>query len=246
MMDVPMFLPAPHLALCLALHPSTFVLAQAEPAPAEPAPPPVAFPPPAAPPPVPAEVVEPMDFQIGFGAAWARRLGDAAAALGPENGFAITAGGEWIYSRAGGLELSLGVGFAYQRFRELVTIDLLQGAMGTREDERSFTFYEFDAHQTVAAPLGFFRPFLRAGIGLGLAYFSTREPAYAPGEKRASRATLPAAIGVDVPTGHGGRVALEVGATFMLGAPDLKTESGHQIALFGPRASLGLAFRQPF
>jgi hypothetical protein len=242
-----MFLPAPPLALCLALHPFATVLAQAEPAPPEPAPPPIAAPPP---PPVPAapapDATAPMDFQIGFGAAWARRLGDAADALGPDNGFAISAGAEWIYARAGGLELSVGGGFAYQRFRELVKIELLQGAMGSREDERSFTFYEFDAHQTVAAPLGFFRPFIRAGVGLGLAYFSTREPAYAPGEKRATRATLPAAIGVDVPTGRGGRVALEVGATFMLGAPELKTESGRQIALFGPRASLGLAFRQPF
>ena len=245
MMGAPMFLPSLPLTLCLALPPSALVLAQAEPAPPEPAPPPVAAPPPAPVAPAPA-VGEPMDFQIGFGAAWARRIGDAAAALGPQNGFAITAGADWIYSRAGGLELSLGGGFAYQRFRQLVTIELLQGAMGSREDERSFTFYEFDAHQTIAAPLGFFRPYVRAGIGLGLAYFSTREPAYAPGEKRASRATVPTAIGVDVPTGRGGRVALEVGATFMLGAPELKTDAGRQVALFGPRASLGLAFRQPF
>jgi hypothetical protein len=241
-----MFLSVPQLLLCFNLHHPALVLAQAEPAPPEPAVAPVAPPPAPVPPPAAAEEITPLDFQIGFGVQWARRLGDPASALGPKNGFGFTAGTDWIYGRAGGLELSLGGGFVYQRFRELVTIELLQGAMGSREEERSFTFYEFDLHQTVALPLGFFRPYLRAGIGFQLAYFSTREPAYAPGEKRAGRPVVPAAFGFDVPTGRGGRVALELGVSFPLSPPDLKTENGRNVPVFGPRASLGLAFRQPF
>jgi hypothetical protein len=240
---LPLALP---LLLSLALPTTIPVLAQAEPAPPEPAPPaPATAPAPAVPPSAGAPAL-PEDFQIGFGGQWARRLGDAASALGPKNGFGITAGVDWIYSRAGGLELSLGGGFNYQRFRETVTIELAQGATGSREEERSFTFYEFDVHQTIAAPLGFFRPYLRAGIGFGLDYFSTLEPAYAPGEKRSTRPTVPLALGLDVPTGRGGRIALELGATFALATTDFKTDAGRELPVFGTRASLGLAFRQPF
>jgi hypothetical protein len=234
------------LLLGLVLDPATFLLAQAEPAPVEPAPAPPPTAPIASPPAPAADSAAPQDFQIGFGGQWARRLGDPARALGPKNGFGITAGGDWIYARPGGVELAAGLGFAYQRFREVVTIDLLQGATGSREVERTFSFYEFDAHQTLTLPLGFVRPYLRAGIGLGLAYFSTREPAYAPGEKRAVIPVVPTALGFDVPTGRGGRIAVEVGATFLLGASDLKTDAGGTLPVFGPRASLGLAFRQPF
>jgi hypothetical protein len=235
------------LLIALALGAPRLAFAQAEPAPPEPAPaptaPPVNVPPPA---PTAETAAEPLDYQLAVGAHFARRLGTPAQTLDPVSGFGVTVAGDWIYSRAAGLELSLGVGFGYQRFRDVVTIELPQNLGGNQEGERSFTYYEYDAHTTLAWPLGFFRPYLRAGFGFSMAYFSTREPAYAPGEKRSTRPVVPAAFGFDVPTGRGGRVGLELGATWLLGATDLVTDTGRSVPVFGNRASLGLCYRQPF
>jgi hypothetical protein len=241
------FTPAPGaLLLLLSLQWPAAALAQAEAAPPEEPAAPQPPPPPPPPPVVAAPEVEPLDFQLGVGAQFARRLGDDAKALDPSNGFGVAAGLDWVYSRPAGLEFSVGPGFTYQRFRELVTIELPQQLGGNREEERSFTYYEFDVHHTVALPTAFVRPYLRAGIGLGMAYFSTREPVYAPGEKRANLPIVPVAAGFDVPTGRGGRIAVELGTTFVFGADDLTTAAGRQVPVFGHRASVGLAFRQPF
>jgi hypothetical protein len=223
-----------------------------EPAPVPPAPPvaepePEPSPPPSAPAPVAAEAASPLDFFLGISGQGTRRVGDAADTLGPKNGFGVSMAFVWIYARPAGFELSPGGGFAYQRFRELVGIDAYRDNIGPLESERSFNYYEFALRQTVTQPIGPVRPYLSAGIGLALAYFSTREPAYAPGELRTSRPIVPVALGVDFVTGRsGGRLGLELGAAFLLAAPDLTTNAGLKVAIFGHRAHLGLTFRQPF
>jgi hypothetical protein len=216
-------------------------------APAAPVPPPTTVPPPPPAAAVPVEVTVP-SFAIGVGGAYARRLGEGAQEVGPKNGYAITADFEWIYARLGGLELSFGGSFGFHRFREEVTVDVDVGGMASRQDvTRSLSFYQFSADQGFAVPLGWFRPFAVVSGGLALGYFSTLEPAYAPGELRTTRPTISGALGIDARTGYGdSRLGVVLGASHMLWAPKLKTISGRELAVFGPRLTVGLNFRQPF
>jgi hypothetical protein len=234
---------------------TAFALAQAEPAP-EPAPEPVspAEPAAAAPttPPGPTPVVaEPtQDFALGIGLAGARRLGETAASLGPRHGFEVSMQFGHIYARPGGLELAVGGGFAYQRYRATVPIKILEG-VSTLQGERTFSFYEFQVHQSVYLPLGqgvgTVRPYVDVGAGLTMAYFSSREPELAPGELRATRPIGSATAGLDVVTGSkGSRAGLAVGVVHMFRAPALEAPGDRRVEVFGNRAMLRLTFLQPF
>jgi hypothetical protein len=220
------------------------VLAQAEAAPSEtpPAPPPVA----PAPPPQPVEVLP--NFAIGVGFSGARRLGEPPRALRPRHGFEVNAGFTAIYARLASLDLAAGVHFAYQRFRTLVPLTLVGAATSTYDSERTFSFYEFHLRQTVAGNFAFARPYLSAGGGLTISQFSSQEAALAPANLRATRLGFSGAVGCDFPMTRRNlaRFGVVVAATAILRAPDLKTDAGESIPVFGTRASAGITFWQPF
>lgn len=234
-------------AFLASLAQASLAYGQAEELPAErpaaPVPPPTPAPPPA----TAVEVMAP-SFAIGIGGAYARRLGEGAQEVGPKNGYAVTANFEWIYTRIGGLELSFGGTFAFHRFREEVTVDVDVSGMAVQQEvARSLSFYQFTADQGFAVPLGWFRPFAVVSGGFALGYFSTLEPAYSPGELRTTRPMISGAIGIDARTGYGdSRLGVVLGASHMLFAPKLNTTSGRELAVFGPRLTVGLNFRQPF
>lgn len=225
------------------------VLAQAEAIPAEPAPPappaPVPQPPPPAPP-APTEVVP--NFAIGVGFSGARRLGEPPRELTPRHGFEVNAGFTAVYARLGSLDFAAGAHFAYQRFRTLVPLTLVGASTSTYDSERTFSFYEFHLRQTFAAQLGFARPYLSAGGGITMGSFNSQEAALAPANLTATRFGFSGVVGCDFPMTRRNlaRFGLAVGATAILRAPDLKTEAGRSIPVFGSRATAGITFWQPF
>jgi hypothetical protein len=219
--------------------------AEAEPAPAEPAP---AEPAAATPAPTPAE--PPPDYTLSIALAGARRLGDAAREVGPRNGFEVAMGLGYVYARPAGLELAAGGGFSYQRYRSIVQVSYLPGTAPI-DTERTFSFYEFQLHQTASLPLGHgvgqLRPYLDVGAGFALAYFSSREPTLSPGELRTTRPIASGTVGLDVVTGAGGsRAGLAFGFVHMFSAPTLHAPADRTVEVFGDRAMLRLTFLQPF
>ncbi|HEY0711973.1 MAG TPA: hypothetical protein VGF45_04830 [Polyangia bacterium] len=222
-------------------------LAQAEAAPPEPAPPPPS--PPPAPPPEPTPPVEVApSFGIGIGAGGARRFGEPPRVLTPRYGFEVNADFTAIYTRLGIFDLGAGVHFNYQRFRTLVPLALVGASTSTYDSERTFSFYEFHVRQSLAAQLGFARPYLTVGGGLSLANFNSQEAALAPASLTAFRLGLSAAAGCDFPMTRRGlaRFGLVVGMAAIIRPPDLETTSGRNIPVFGTRASAGVTFWQPF
>lgn len=228
------------------------IFAQAEAAPSEPLPTPLvpapaSTPPPPPPPVVAAEAAAP-GFAITIGFGGARRLGDAPRALGPRHGFEVNMAIDATYARPVGVDLSAGVRFAYQRFRKLVPLTLLGASATSFEGERTFSYYEFELLQTMALPLGLFRPYLSAGAGLTVAHFRTQELALAPAEKRATRLNFTGAAGCDFPISHrtDARIGLVIGMTFLVSPPPLQTNGGQRVRVFGNRATAGLTLLQPF
>lgn len=195
----------------------------------------------------PLDEVGTQDYAIGFGLEGARRLGAPADALGPRNGFGFVAEVTYTYLRVGPAELTIGIGFHHQRFRKVVSFTVLGGSGVPQETERSFTHYDWELQPRFAVSVGPVRPFLRLGAGFGLAYFSTREPEFSPGEKRAARLSLSATIGLDVITSRqGARLGLEATVASMIRPPEFAADSQRSLPVFGNRGSIGLIFRQPF
>jgi hypothetical protein len=228
------------------------VLAQAEAAPPEPAPTPIAAPPPpptpvAPPAPPPPTEVAP-SFAIGIGFGGARRFGDPPKALTPRHGFEVNAGFTAVYARIGNVDLAAGAHFDYQRFRTLVPLTFLGASPSTYDSERTFSFYEFHLRQTVAVQLGFARPYINAGGGLSLANFNSQEAALAPASLNAIRFGFGAAAGCDflVNRRSPARFGAVVGVNAIVRPPDLKTDTGRSVPVFGTRANAGFTFWQPF
>ena len=215
------------------------LVAQAEPAPdPEPPPPPPEpaqapeTPPAAAGDPAP-EGVGPQDFALTISAGGVKRVGKTSELVGPDYGFEVATTVAFTYARLANVELSLGVGFAYQRFRKTVQVVT---PLDSFEDERTTSFYAFEAHQGVALPLGFARPWADVGGGFALAYFASREPALAPGEKRGTYPALSVDAGVDFPVGHNdARFGVAAGWAMVFGAPDFTSSTGRTVPLFGAR-----------
>ncbi|HVV49830.1 MAG TPA: hypothetical protein VHO06_09240 [Polyangia bacterium] len=214
------------------------LLAQAEPAPPEPGAPVVAAPTP--PPPTP-------DNTFAVYAGWGRRLGSEASTIGPANGFSV--GG--LYQRryltlAGGFELGGALDFFYDKFETDVTGSAMDdnGNEQTFPAQRTISQTSFTLLQTAAWRRGRVRPFLGAGPGFTIAYFSTPELLYRPGSFDAVQPLLRGAGGLDVQITHDVIVSVRAGYTLVLTHPTY-TPATVSYSFLGDLfdADLGVAFQ---
>jgi opacity protein-like surface antigen len=221
------------------------LLAQAEPAPPEPPPPGPALPPD---PGLPAEPVRPRANAVSVNARVAYRMGgDGGDNLGPTGGFALGGTFERRYlTVAGQLELGAAFDFGYQRFATDV-VGTGSTAPGEPFDgQRIISRTNFALLQTVSVRAGRLRPFVGAGVGVGIGFFSTPE-ATLPASETVVQPIAEGTAGLDLDLG--GNTALVVRADLIHPLTDPVFTAGdlaqRRYALFGDviDAGLGLVVR---
>lgn len=196
--------------------------AQAEPAPVEPAPPPpIELPAPPAPP--------VLDNRFELLAGYARRLGDEGGRVGPRNGFALTAGYERrLVPLPQGFELAAGLEFAYAKFASRVTFTgppTPGVSQFVSTGDRVLSESSFAGAAVVSWRGRRLRPFAQLGAGVSIAYFSTPELAFSPGNLTAAQPLARAGAGIDVAITHEIAVTVRVAYTHVFTHPTLTTDA---------------------
>jgi hypothetical protein len=222
--------------------------AQAEPAPAEP--PPAGAPMLVEPPPAPPEPDNAFGVYGGVGF----RPGDAGRTVGPRFGPAVGGAYRRRYLTVGGdVDLGAGVDFFYDQFQTSVTGSAMTapGQESPYAAERTTSDTSFAAIQTATARLGRARPFIDAGIGGTIAYFSTPELAFRPGSLHALQPFLRGSAGLNVVVYRGIGVSARVGYSHVLTRPTLTTSGSGTgapttYAPFGDFVDAGLGVVLPF
>jgi hypothetical protein len=193
------------------------LLAQAEPAPPEP-PAPAAVPAPAP----SSEPAKPPANAVSVYGRFAYRVGDPGQTLPPAAGFSLGGSIERRYlSLPHALELGAAIDFFYDRFAMDVVGSTLDanGNSVPAPGTRAFTHTNFALLQTAALALDTIRPFVAFGGGVDIGYFSTPEPALAPGSQSAVMPLVRGILGIEVPIGNGVSVAVRADYTHLFNAP---------------------------
>jgi hypothetical protein len=190
----------------------------------------------------------PPPYLIGVAMGGGRRLDPAASDVPPTYGlqFSTLLGRRYLLL-ADRLELGGAFHFAYQRYAQDVTIPAAPDTGGVPiEAARALTYYDLSLQQTFSLALGRFHPFAAVGAGLTMAHFATLERDLAPGEVRANRPVVRAALGLDVTVAQPDlRLGLEIDYARMFLAPELDTTAGPR-RIFGSRLGVSLWGRHAF
>jgi hypothetical protein len=194
---------------------------------------------------------------------FAYRLGDAGRAVVPSTGFGVGGTIEISYLRVPGVrtgspstgprapsrvtwEAALGIDFAHDRFaiseRGSVPIE---GTETTFASTRVVSETSFVLVHTAAARVGWVRPYLTLGGGLGLGYFDSAASDLRPGSAREAHLLGRVAFGVDVTLAHSWIAAIRADYTAVRGASPMVTDTGRTLTIFGDLFDLGagLAYR---
>jgi hypothetical protein len=189
--------------------------AQAEPAPVEPTPPP----------PAPAPLPLP-DNRLDITAGYGRRLGDAAATVGPRSGFGLSAG----YTRRlvplpHDFDVTAGLEFAYDKFATRVSTTVLapSGEIQTMADDRVLSEASFAATGGLSWGWRRVRPFAQLGVGVSLAYFSSPEMALSPGHLTAAQPLVRGAGGLAIAITPEIAVTIRLAYTHLLTHPTVNS-----------------------
>lgn len=249
---------APCLPLLSAL-PLLGALFQAEAAPPEPPPagPPLApllaapfapEPEPSSPPLAPAPP-PPLTTTAGLTIGLGQRLGTAATDIPPAFGIAFaTAVRQRFPLAANWIDLGIEGHFFFDRYSRTVqgSVPIGSGTETPFDDIRSISHFDFSALQTVAIPLLPFRPWVGAGGGIGLAYFSTHEAALRPGESRLLSPILRGAVGLDFSVQREFDVGVRVDYVHLLRASTFVTQGSDHLTVFGDRLAFSICFLYRF
>lgn len=226
-----------------------FLAFQAEPAPAAPdpaerhqMPPPGAVP---LPEPEPGAGLPANAFALGAGPAF--RL--APADLEPRWGFGIAVAVERRIARLGTrAEIGILLDLAYHRFAKSV-----QGSARTEAgDEIPFDGVQvvsqssFGALPTVALRLGRLRPFVAAGGGLSVGFFTSDDRDVRPGTEDAFVSFVRAAAGAGFEVGRATTVVLRGAYTRLLFPPTFLSGTGADLHVFGDLADATASMRFEF
>jgi hypothetical protein len=216
--------------------------AQAEPAPVqEPAAPMPAIPP--EPPPVPEPSPPVLRNALGVSIQLGHRLAEGGASLDPYWGFSLSGRYERrLLAAPSGLELGVAADFSFQRFATSVVGSTMisPGVEMTFDGTRLITETTFAILPTVALQAGPVRPFVSAGVGLGVGFFSSPEVDLRPGSETAVQPLLRGSVGVDVMISPTAAVTARVDYSHTFTRPTFVTDAGQRYSLFGDLLDLGL------
>jgi hypothetical protein len=211
------------------------LLCQAEPAPA-PLPPPAAplpEPPPPPPPPV----------AIGVSLGGGLRLPPASHEVPPTLGLAIGTFAGYRYATVRErLELGVAAAFSYQRYARSVGAAVGPAGSG----DRTYSSGDFVVQQTAAVQLGRLRPWVAAGAGLSLGFFTSTEDPTAPSEQRTTIVIIDGAAGLDLALHEDSYVGLRAQLDLPLARPRIEGGLLDGKHVVGTRLSLELVFGYRF
>jgi len=192
---------------------------------------------PATPPPV-------LDNGFGVYVCFAHRLGSEGRSIGPTNG--VSVGGDYerrYFATPEGLELGAGLDFFYDRFSsDLSGSMMLDPGLAQRVVSQT----SFALMQTVGWRHGRVRPFVKAGGGVTIAFFSSPEIALRPGSFDAAQPLARAAAGISVVITHDVAVSLQGTFTHPFTRPVFTTADGTSYSFLGDLFDLGLGVVMQF
>jgi hypothetical protein len=223
----------------------------AEPAPPEP--PPLAAAPPVrlVPPSTDSEEPPPAKNAVAVLGRFAYRLGSEGSSVGPRAGYAIGGWFERRYARLTRvLELGVVADFSYDHFAMGVQGSQMvaPGVEQTYAADRVLTQTSFAALQSAAVALAgrAVRLWGAGGAGLTIAYFSSPELVFRPGNTTAVQPLARAAGGLDVRVTNDGAVTLRADYAHPFTRPTFTSETGQSYSLFGDLLEVGLGFLYRF
>lgn len=219
----------------LAALPLLVLLCQAEAAPEPPAP--VALPIEQPPPPPPPAVA--LGLSLGGGL----RFPPASRDVPPTLGLAIGTFAGYRYALVRErLELGVSAAFAYQRYSRSVA-----GALGPAGGgDRTYSSGDFVALQTAAVQLGRLRPWLAAGGGVSLGFFSSTEDLEHPSEQRTTIVIVQGSGGVDLSLHEDSYAGLRADLGIPLARPPVTGGLLDGRRVVGTRLALQLVFGYRF
>jgi hypothetical protein len=223
----------------LAALPLLALLSQAEAAP-EPPPTPSALPAPRAPEPPPPPL-PPTTLALSLGGGW--RLPPASRDVPPSLGLAIGTFASYRYALLRErLELSVAASFSYQRYAR--SLGAAVGPVGS--GDRTYSSGDFVIMQTAAVQLGRLRPWLAAGAGVSLGFFTSAEDPSQPSEQRTTVVLVQGSAGTDLALHEDSYAGLRADLGVPLARPLLKGGLLDGKRVLGPRLSLQVVFGYRF
>jgi hypothetical protein len=212
--------------------------AQAEQAPPPPAPAPPPAPPAAEPPPV--------RNQIRVHGAFAYRPQDGGGIV-TQAGFSVGGAFERRYLMvAGGGELGVAIDGAFTRFSSAGSPVIAPGQGAAYSAVRTLSQTSFAVLQTAGWQLGRVRPFVAAGAGVSIGYFSTPEFELRPGTASTTQAMARAMAGVDIAFSPATALIIRANYSHMFSNPTFDTEAAGSFALFGSLLDVGVGMAARF
>jgi hypothetical protein len=186
-----------------------------------------------------------MALTLAGGVAW--RIGPAGRDVPPRVGFSVRPSFAWQYHQTELVSLGLEVGFSFDRFARGITV-VPEGQPPTEgfSSVRNVSHYDFSGLQTARLLFGRLTPWVGGGVGVGLGYFHTLEPAFRPGDARTVRPLLRGAVGLDYRLGPSLAVGLRADGAYMLWRPGFTLTTGQRLSVFGDRLSVALGLSQGF
>jgi hypothetical protein len=210
------------------------------PAPAQPAPAPPQPTPPDAPPPPPGP------NQIRVYGAFAYRPDDGGGIV-TQAGFSIGGAFERRYLKlASGADLGVAVEGSFTRFSTAGSPVIVPGQAMAYAATRTLTQTGFALLQTVGWQLGSVRPFVAAGGGVSLGYFSTPEVELRPGTASSTQPLARVMAGVDIAFSPTTAVIVRAGYTHMFSSPTFTTDVAGSYSLFGDLLDVGVGMAARF
>jgi hypothetical protein len=199
-------------------------------------------------PPGPPEPRAPVDHAIpdpanalGVEARFAYRLATEGPGLGPNAGFSLGASYERRYGTVAGLALGAAVDLYYDQFTTGVVGSTMvePGVEQTFNGERLLSQTSFAVMQKAALPVGRARPWLAAGAGVTIGYFSSPEIDLRPGQATVVQPLARAAAGVDVTVRGRAGVVVRADYTRVLTHPSFTTDLRQTYRPFGDLVDVG-------
>jgi hypothetical protein len=180
---------------------------------------------------------------------FAYRLGSEGQSLGPAAGFSLGGSFEHRYlALPDDFELGAAVDFFYDRFATGVVGSSMvaPGVEQTFDGTRMLSETSFALLQTVAWRGGPVRPFLAAGVGLTIAYFSSPELTLRPGSMDAVQPLARGVAGLDIAVSATAAVVVRFDYTSTFTRPTFTTNQPVTYSLLGDLLHLGAGVRVRF
>lgn len=223
---------------------------QPESAPSQPPPTPPLLaplpPPPAAPPAPPDPPPPPALNQLRVYGAFAYRPKDGGGIV-TQAGFSIGGSFERRYLQfAGSVDLGVAVEGAFTRFSTAGSPVIVPGQATAYSATRTLTQTGFALLQTMRWQRGDVSPFVAAGGGVSLGYFSTPEFELSPGTASSTQPLARVVAGIDITFSPTTALTIRASYTHMFTDPTFTTDTGGSYSLFGSLLDVGAGMAARF